>query len=308
LLRRKNKNSKSIKKYNKKIFKDIEWSVYNQSVLKKKKSYFDLLESYYCWEIPIIFYEKRNLSFKKKKSSNVWSIFDLKFWGREVFNFSSKSFFQIFEFEKKENVVQKNTDILNSYYNSKYRRHIIKNILSKVTIDEDFSKNFLQVFPYTESFFKRDLLFLIKHLKYLSPEKFDDFLDYDQLLNKPGILYLLKKWGLRDSFKKENTKISRKYFSFFKDPNYSLSKKKLNMFKGNFFYTEGFEKLCYDFNFDTFNNEIKFNRKKSPFTADHQNDYPQAQNYFNQNKKKPYENFLGLILYFFKKKKKNKWS
>ena len=211
LLRRQNKNSNITKEYNKKIFKDVGWIAYNQIALKKKKSYFDLLESYYCWKIPIIFYEKRNLNFKKKKSSNVWSIFDLKIWGREVFNLSSKSFFQIFEFEKKENVVQKNTDILNSYYNSKYRRYIIKKILSKVTIDEDFSKNFLRVFPYTESFFERDLLFLIKHLKYLSPEKFDDFLDYDQLLNKPGLLYLLKKWELYDFFKKEKIKRSRKY-------------------------------------------------------------------------------------------------
>jgi len=288
----------------KKLLKITEWSIFNYRRLKKKKSYFDILESRYRWKMPDVFFTRSSPKLKKKKIST-WSLLDLKIWGRGSFYNSEKEFYQVFNFEKRENIVQKNLGILNSRYESRYRRYIIKKVLSKATFDLDFVKEFLEVSLRTDFLSKKDLSFILNHLKELSPEKFDDFSDYNQSLDKPAKLYLQKKLKSSYPSEKKFKKANPSYFKFLEDTGSGIKKKESNKFKGNFVYTEGFERLYSKLDLNTFDNESKINSKKSPFVYSYENTYPRAQNYFNKNKNETYENLLGFVLYSFKKKKKS---
>ena len=149
---------------------------------------------------------------------NQFSNFDFSLFNSRFFDS------RIFEFDKKEDVVQKNLNILNNYYKTKYRRHTIKNILSKSTFDEYFKKISSKTAQSKDPFFKNNLLMLPRHLRFSFQQKLFSPTDYKELIVKTNRFYLLKKLELRSFLKK-------------------VDKNKLGIFEGSFFLLVDFRTL-----------------------------------------------------------------
>ena len=281
--RQKKENLKFSIKFSKNIFQNTEWSIFNNKAFTKKEFKFETLESRYSWKLPTIFWEKSKSNTKVKKVYSIWSISDLRFLKREVSSSFSRIFSRIFEFEKKENVVQKNPSILNNYYKIKYRQNVIENTLLKAIFGEYFIKIFSKAAPFKSSLFKNNLLRLPRRLRFLFQQNPNKPADYKELSSKTSQFYLLKEQDLRRFLKK-------------------VDKNKLGSLGGSFFFTGGFGEFYSRSDFTAFNTELKSTNANSLFAREYKNDWPLAQNYFNQDLKKSQKTPFSSLFYFFREK------